>query len=272
MARPQRNNVDYFPHPCDHGSRMHYLESKYGNDGYATWFKIIERLGKSDYHYLDLSDEVQLMFLSSLCRISEDTLNEIIQTLSKLNWCDRSLWEEKRIVFSQEFIDSVADAYKKRSNEVISINQLKDSLGIPYDGLSEPKPIKGKVKDTFNPKEKKRIVKDTTTTNSSIDSDPLNTQITMSQNGMRLLRPIEAVIEIRKDDTFIDSFMNGSPPAKFIRALLTEPANGKSRFERHCIQSGEELRSLKMYKMHLTNWGRKIYNELSPSAKTKFTT
>lgn len=33
MARPQRNNVDYFPFFCKEGKSMFYIEQKYGNDG-----------------------------------------------------------------------------------------------------------------------------------------------------------------------------------------------------------------------------------------------
>jgi hypothetical protein len=47
MAREQRTDVDYFPHECNHGRKMYIIEEKFGNDGYATWFKLLEQLGKS---------------------------------------------------------------------------------------------------------------------------------------------------------------------------------------------------------------------------------
>ena len=84
MARPQTNKVDYFPHPVTHGKKMSYLEKKYKNDGYATWFKILEELGNTDYHYLDLSDDVQIMFLSDRCLVSEEILISIINDLIRL--------------------------------------------------------------------------------------------------------------------------------------------------------------------------------------------
>jgi len=61
MARPERRNVDYFPHPVKHGKKMFFIENKYGNDGYSSWFKILEQLGDADDHYLDLEDQSQLM-------------------------------------------------------------------------------------------------------------------------------------------------------------------------------------------------------------------
>ena len=46
MARPERNNVDYFPFLCKEGKAMFYIEQKYGNDGYATWIKLLRQSKK----------------------------------------------------------------------------------------------------------------------------------------------------------------------------------------------------------------------------------
>jgi len=154
MARPSRNNVDYFPHPVEHGSGMFYIENKYGNDGYAVWFKLLERLGKAEYHYLDLSNESELMFLSAKCKVSEDVLKSIILDLSKLGHFHIELWKEYSILWNQKFVDSISDAYNKRNNKCISFNGLLDllySLGIhkpskiTLDSYGKPQ---SKVKDT----------------------------------------------------------------------------------------------------------------------------
>jgi hypothetical protein len=39
------------PTECNHGRKMHIIESKYGNNGYAAWFKLLEELGKANNHY-----------------------------------------------------------------------------------------------------------------------------------------------------------------------------------------------------------------------------
>ncbi|MBQ19130.1 MAG: hypothetical protein CMD31_00080 [Flavobacteriales bacterium] len=145
MARPTRNKVDYFPHPVKHGKKMSYLEKKYKNDGYATWFKILEELGNTEYHYLDLSDEVQIMFLSDRCLISETLLIDIINDLIRLKEFDADLWQNNRILFNEKFTDSVKDAYKKRTNEIInkkSLLTLLDSFRTPKLSKSVKKPLK----------------------------------------------------------------------------------------------------------------------------------
>lgn len=55
MARPTKETVDYFPHFVKCGRTIFILESKYGNDGYAFWFKLLEILGDTEGHYYDCS-------------------------------------------------------------------------------------------------------------------------------------------------------------------------------------------------------------------------
>jgi len=153
MARPERNNVDYFPHPVKHGKKMHYLENKYGNDGYATWFKLLEELGDANYHYLNLNKEEQVMYLSSRCLISEIKLFEIINDLVKFGEFDEKFWD-KKILVDEKFINSIQDAYKKRNNKCLSLISLSKKLSIK----SIPKQSNGNLKSGEKPQ---RIGKDT---------------------------------------------------------------------------------------------------------------
>ena len=47
MARPKKQTVDYFPHIIKQGKTMTILENRFGNDGYAFWFKLLEILGST---------------------------------------------------------------------------------------------------------------------------------------------------------------------------------------------------------------------------------
>ncbi len=138
MARPKKNNVEYFPHTVTHGKKMSYIEKKYRNDGYATWFKILEELGSTDNHYLNLSDEVQLMFLSDKCLITEELLIDIINDLVRLKEFDAELWNDNKIIYCQKFIDSIQDAYSKRTNDCVN----RDELILLLVGLGVRKPNK----------------------------------------------------------------------------------------------------------------------------------
>ena len=139
MARPERNTVDYFPFICDEGKKMFYIEETYGNDGFATFIKILRELAKTDFHYLNLRKSTTQMFLSAKCKVSKEVLISIINDLAELGKFDLNLWNESRIIWCQDFIDSIQDAYKKRNNECMTyegLHILLTSLGILNKHLS----------------------------------------------------------------------------------------------------------------------------------------
>ena len=154
MARPQRNSVDYFPFLCDEGTKMYYIEETYGNDGFATFIKLLRELAKTDFHYLDLSKKTTLMYLSAKCKVSTETLNAIISDLVELDKFDKELWQENQIIWCQDFIDSIQDAYNKRTNVCIDKNSLLlllTSLGVLKQPKGNPKPPKQPSKGIVNP-------------------------------------------------------------------------------------------------------------------------
>lgn len=143
MARPERNTVDYFPHILGQGKKMFFIENKYGNDGYATWYKILEKLGSSDHHYLNLNREDELMFLAAKCKVSEETLISIITDLVKIGAFDKEMWDNK-IIWCGQFIESISDAYTKRKNKCINLDGLRvllTGLGILKQCKSKPKGV-----------------------------------------------------------------------------------------------------------------------------------
>jgi len=153
MARPERKTVDYFPHYISDGKKMFYIQQKYGNDGYATWFKILESLASTENHFLNLNSEMDIMFLSAKCMIKKDVLLDIINDLCTLQEIDEFLWMNK-IIYSHKFMESIQDAYARRSNKCITYEglciQLK-GLCTTINRLSYEKKYintQSKVKDT----------------------------------------------------------------------------------------------------------------------------
>lgn len=116
MARPKKQTVDYFPHYCSHGKTMFILEQKYGNDGYAFWFKLLEILGSTEGHYIRLENVPDWEFLQAKTHLDGDKCKEILDLLSQLGAIDEELWEQK-IVWSDNFLKHIADVYKNRRVE-----------------------------------------------------------------------------------------------------------------------------------------------------------
>lgn len=157
MARPQRNNVDYFPFYCEDGEKMYYIEETYGNDGFAVFVKLLRELAKVDYHYLNLSKPSSRMFLSAKCKVSKEVLEAIINDLVQLGKFDAELWKDNSIIWCQDFIDSIQDAYSKRSNLCIDrkgLLILLDSLGVRKLSKVDSKRSKRTSKVPVNPQSK----------------------------------------------------------------------------------------------------------------------
>ena len=119
MARPKKQTVDYFPHDCDasEGRTLTIVESKYGNDGYAFWFKLLQLLGKTPGHYYDFNAPADWEFLLAKTRVEEDMANSILTTLVELDAIDRELISQK-IIWCQHFVDNIADAYSRRQADL----------------------------------------------------------------------------------------------------------------------------------------------------------
>jgi hypothetical protein len=153
MARPESNTVSYFPFYCEEGKKMHYLEETYGNDGFATFVKLLRELAKTDNHYLDLSQNTTSMFLAAKCKISKLTLELIVNDLVELGKFDRFLWEESKVIWCNDFVNSIQDAYSKRKSKCITYQgllSLLSSLGVlKLDKL----PIKGDINTQSKVKE-----------------------------------------------------------------------------------------------------------------------
>ena len=163
MARPRRQTVDYFPHFCKSGRTLFILEGKYGNDGYAFWFKLLELLGETEGHYYDCSKATNWEFLLAKTRVTNDIAEGIITTLVDLGKIDVELWNERRILWVGRLIDNLGDLYKRRKEDAPS---RPTTEGQCYDneGLGVRKPSQVEVSDaetgvsTYrNPQ---RIVKD----------------------------------------------------------------------------------------------------------------
>ena len=117
MPRKITNKVEYFSHDVKHGQTMFILESKYGNDGYAFWFKLLECLGDSEGHYMDLCDEAAMLFLQAKTRLSWELTVEILDLLAKLHAINQEMWK-RRIVWSDNFVQRLEPVYINRRREL----------------------------------------------------------------------------------------------------------------------------------------------------------
>ena len=114
MSKPRKQEVDYFPHYCDHGKVLFIMENNYQNDGYAVFYKLYELLAKTNGHCYDASTEEGWQYLLSKMLVPEHLVLAIIEKLASMGTIDYDLWKDRKI-WIQTFIDSVEDAYARRN-------------------------------------------------------------------------------------------------------------------------------------------------------------
>jgi len=124
MARPVRNDVDYFPHEYNEVKAVTYLEYKYGNDGYSTFYKIFEELGRTGMFFLNINDPIERLYLPSRCKVDLETFVKIVDDMADFDVISKSQWENG-IIFSTSIIPKLDDRIKNILND-LGIYTLQD--------------------------------------------------------------------------------------------------------------------------------------------------
>ena len=119
MARTSKDTVSYFPHEANasSGDTLTVLQSQYGNNGYAFWFKLLEKLASTEGHCLDLRNPIKWQIFIAKMGIDEITTVEILKLLVEMQAIDKELWEAK-LIWCQNLVDNVADVYHNRKREI----------------------------------------------------------------------------------------------------------------------------------------------------------
>lgn len=156
MARPRKETVDYFPHDADasNGDTLTIIEGQFGNDGYAFWFKLLERISSTENHVIDCRNPVKWQLLLAKTHVTEEKGEAILKTLSTLEAIDRDLWENDRVIWCQKLVDRVSDAYRNRKSEIPQkpvsdvINKVSDNKILVSDTENPQRKLKEtKVKE-----------------------------------------------------------------------------------------------------------------------------
>jgi hypothetical protein len=163
MARKQSNTVDYFPHFAKWGKTIPILKGKWGNEGYAVWFQILELLCAEDGHYYDCRQVDNWQFLLARIGVSEAVARDILDLLAQLGNIDRPLWGHG-IIWCQNLIENLGPVYQNRrrnapvkpnfaTGELISTCRNTTAAPISTRKKRQSKVKQSKVKNTTPSKE-----------------------------------------------------------------------------------------------------------------------
>ena len=234
MARPRKETVDYFPHDCKHGKTMFILEQRYGNDGYAFWFKLLEILGSTNGHFLKIESDADTEFLAAVTKITAEQCIEILDLLAKLGAINAELWAQK-YVWSDNFVDRLSDVYRKRESET-----PLPPVETPVSGVENPQ---SKLKEIILLKEDQgNDYSDTL----ELKTGELKSVSSIWDDVLESIRGkiLPSLFQMYLEDTYSLGISNNT----FNIAVNTEfkAEQIKKRIERHIEQSIEDVTGLNM--------------------------
>lgn len=153
MARPIKNNADYFSHDNDmrDDERIKAVRRKFSHLGYSTWNMLLERLCRAENFNVEYNED-SLDIMAGDFSIEPEQLKEIIDYLIKL----KLIIQEGEIIFSQTMINRFEGLFRKRKrdSERLSLTKTNDGNIIADDNAQS------KVKDSKVNKRKENEIKE----------------------------------------------------------------------------------------------------------------
>ena len=155
MGRLPKIGVDYFTldvHAAS-GPTLFTVQNRFGNDGYALWFKLLEFMGTQEKLYADFSVPKDWEYFVSLARVDKDRAVAILDLLANIDAIDKELWTTKKIVWSNNFAGRAKPVFDKRGTLTpdkpeIEVNEQTE------ESQTQPAP-KRKKKTDDDPNKKK---------------------------------------------------------------------------------------------------------------------
>lgn len=142
MARPIKNNCDYFPH--DAGMRNHKklkaIRSTFGIQGYALWCMMLEHITASEFNSMPYNDlEMELL--------AGDFGVETGQLIRFIEYCIRIgiLQRDGDMIISQSLNERLAPVYEKRG--FMKQKLKRERVPVTETGVSESETTQIKRKE-----------------------------------------------------------------------------------------------------------------------------
>ena len=114
MARPQKNNADYFSHDNNmrDDEKIKAVRRKFSHAGYSVWNMLLERLCKAENFCLEYTEET-IDLMAGDFSIEPEHLREIINYLIKL----KLILQDGNKIFSQTMINRFDGLLRKRKRD-----------------------------------------------------------------------------------------------------------------------------------------------------------
>lgn len=146
MARPARNNADYFTHNADfrNDRRIKAIRAHFGPAGYGLILMLLEALTESDYTQLS-TEELELELLSGDFGVSVTEINSLLQLAEKIGLFARN---EAGFLICPDLNKALEQVFEKRNRSRLVAQQAKDKVSVAETGVSATETPQSKVKES----------------------------------------------------------------------------------------------------------------------------
>ncbi|NLU51576.1 MAG: DUF4373 domain-containing protein [Clostridiaceae bacterium] len=163
MARPRKEGLDYFPHDTDavNDEKIEALRMLYGNDGYAFYFILLERIYRTNNAELNISDAETRQILSKKVAITEDKFNQILNSALKYELFDKEAYAQKGVLTSNGIKKRagivVEKRLKMRAKYTEKVDKISDAETNQKNRINSEKTPESKEKKSKEKKSKNNI-------------------------------------------------------------------------------------------------------------------
>jgi DnaD/phage-associated family protein len=122
MARPPKEGLDYFPHDTDAAGdeKIEALRALHGNDGYAFYFILLERVYRTRDCELDVSDPEMVEVLAKKVGVTPEAFGKMLETALKFGCFDRVAYEQRGVLTSDGIKKRAAYVTRRRVSCTVS--------------------------------------------------------------------------------------------------------------------------------------------------------
>lgn len=119
MARPIKEGADYFSHDVDASAdpKLEAIEAVYGNDGYAVYFKLLEKIYRSSDYSISLRLPNIYIILAKRCNVTEKRFREILNFAFELNLFSKEEEEQNKRITSTGIIKRAGKITEEREKK-----------------------------------------------------------------------------------------------------------------------------------------------------------
>lgn len=147
MSRPIKSGLDYFPHDTDslNDEKIEAMRSLYGNDGYAFYFILLERIYRTSKGEISIQAIEDKVVLADKVKIDLEIFDKILNSALNLNLFSKKIFLKKQIITSsgiKKRFKQIQKERKRKRNHYFRAKLEDRDLDVQNSGESTQSKVK----------------------------------------------------------------------------------------------------------------------------------